>query len=105
MKCGTWLEKTYYPELEVAGLYLRRDDQGDLVRNIGRLPVIVVANKQGQSGMLYMDLRRKQLRQASVRTLEETAVTALLTDREVQSSVRRGFIIQPVNYTRSRQRL
>ena len=82
VKCGTWLEKTYYPELDEAGLYFRRDDQGQIVRNIGRLSAVIAANQQGQSGMLYMDRRRKQLRQESVRTLEETVVTALLTNEE-----------------------
>src|SRR5438132_5411656 len=29
--CGQWIENVYYPELEEAGLYLRRDDQGNMV--------------------------------------------------------------------------
>ena len=78
-KAGDWIEKKFYPELDEAGLYLRRNDQGDIVTSIGRVRNLA-ANKQGQSGMLLMDRRRKQLEQLDVRRLEETAVTALLTD-------------------------
>lgn len=79
VKAGTWIEKTYYPELDQAGLYFRRDDQGTIVTSTGRVRLIA-ANHQGQSGMLYMDLRRKQIRQQAIPTLEEATVTALLTD-------------------------
>lgn len=78
-KAGDWIEKTFYPELDEAGLYFRRNDQGDIVTSIGKVRLLA-ANKQGQSGMLLMDRRRKQLEQLDVRRLEETAVTALLTD-------------------------
>ena len=27
-RCGEWIERVYYPELEEAGLYFRRDDDG-----------------------------------------------------------------------------
>lgn len=79
VKAGGWIEKTFYPELDEAGLYFRRDDQGDIVASVGRVRNIA-ANQQGQSGMLLMDRRRKQLKQNNIRSLEETAVTALLTD-------------------------
>jgi succinate dehydrogenase/fumarate reductase flavoprotein subunit len=38
----------------------------------------VAANVQGNSGVPFMDLRRKQVIKAQIRRLEETAVTALL---------------------------
>lgn len=79
MAAGKWIEETFYPELDDAGLYFRRNDQGDIVTSIGRVRNIA-ANKQGQSGMLLMDRRRKQLEQLHIRSLEETTVTALLTD-------------------------
>ncbi|MGH6967741.1 MAG: FAD-dependent oxidoreductase [Stellaceae bacterium] len=76
---GEWIEREYYPELERAGLYLRRDDRGVIVTNDG--PVrCMAAHSQGESGVLFMDLRRKQVLQAGIPWLEETAVTALLTD-------------------------
>ena len=75
--CGQWIEKVYYPELEEAGLYLRRDDQGNVVTSPGRIRS-VAANLQGNSGVPFMDLRRKQVIRAGIPQLEETAVTALL---------------------------
>src|SRR5690348_12826789 len=32
---GAWIESEYYPELEAAGLYLRRDEKGAIVTNEG----------------------------------------------------------------------
>ena len=29
-RCGQWIENVYYPELEEAGLYFRRDDDGNV---------------------------------------------------------------------------
>ncbi len=37
-RCGQWIENTYYPELEEAGLYLRRDDAGEVVTSPGTHP-------------------------------------------------------------------
>lgn len=79
-KAGKWIEESFYPELDEAGLYFRRNDQGDIVTSIGRVRT-TAANKQGQSGMLLMDKRRKQIEQLNIRKLEETAVTSLMTDK------------------------
>src|ERR1700710_3040119 len=35
-RCGQWIEKVYYPELEEAGLYFRRDDSGEMVTSPGK---------------------------------------------------------------------
>ena len=75
--CGQWIEKVYYAELEEAGLYLRRDDAGNVVTNPGKIRS-VAANIQGNSGVPFMDLRRKQIIKARVPHLEETVATALL---------------------------
>src|SRR6267154_4960792 len=75
--CGRWIETVYYPELEEAGLYLRRDDSGNVVTSPGKVRS-VAANVQGSSGVPFMDLRRKQVIKAGIPRLEETAVTALL---------------------------
>src|SRR3954467_10077052 len=45
-RCGQWIAEKYYPELEEAGLYLRRDDEGNVVTSPGRLRS-VAANVQG----------------------------------------------------------
>jgi succinate dehydrogenase/fumarate reductase flavoprotein subunit len=75
--CARWIEDVYYPELEEAGLYLRRDDEGNVVTSPGKIRS-VAANTQGNSGVTFMDLRRKQVIKAGIQRLEETAVTALL---------------------------
>jgi succinate dehydrogenase / fumarate reductase flavoprotein subunit len=75
--CGQWIESVYYPELEEAGLYLRRDDKGNVVTSPGKIRS-VAANIQGNSGVPFMDLRRKQVIKAGIPRLEETVVTALL---------------------------
>jgi succinate dehydrogenase/fumarate reductase flavoprotein subunit len=77
-RCGQWIENVYYPELEEAGLYFRRDDAGNVVTSPGKIRSIA-ANVQGNSGVPFMDLRRKQVIKAGIPCLEETAVTALLS--------------------------
>ncbi len=76
-RCGQWIEQVYYPELEEAGLYFRRDDLGNMVVSPGKIRSIA-ANTQGASGVVFMDLRRKQVLRAEIPRLEETVVTALL---------------------------
>jgi succinate dehydrogenase / fumarate reductase, flavoprotein subunit len=76
-RCGLWISEFYYPELEEAGLYLRRDDEGNVVTSPGRIRS-VAANVQGNSGVVFMDLRRKQVLKAQIPLLEEVAVTALM---------------------------
>src|SRR5436309_8325966 len=62
-RCGEWIESVYYPELEEAGLYFRRDDDGNVVVSPGKIRSIA-ANVQGNSGMPFMDVRRKQIMRA-----------------------------------------
>lgn len=76
-RCGEWIEQVYYPELEKIGLYFRRDDAGSVVTSPGAIRSIA-ANVQGNSGVPFMDLRRKQILRAGIPRLEETAATALL---------------------------
>src|ERR1051326_2475524 len=77
LKGEKWTEFVYYPELEEAGLYFRRDDQGKVITSHG-LARGAAIRQQGQSGILLMDLRRKQVRRAGIETLQETAVTKLV---------------------------
>jgi succinate dehydrogenase flavoprotein subunit len=76
-RCGEWIEQVYYPELEELGLYFRRDDAGNVVTSPGAIRS-VAANVQGNSGVPFMDLRRKQIIRAGIPRLEETVATALL---------------------------
>src|SRR5437588_11335447 len=76
-RCGKWMEKVYYPEVEEAGLHFRGDDTGEVVTSPGKIRSIA-ANVQGNSGVPFMDLRRKQIIKANIKGFEECAVTALL---------------------------
>src|SRR5215470_18202675 len=76
-RCGQWIENVYYPELEEAGLYFRRDNDGQVVTSPGKIRS-VAANVQGNSGVPFMDLRRKQVIKAGIPRFEETVATALL---------------------------
>ena len=78
-RCGQWIAGVYYPELEEAGLYFRRDDEGSVVTSPGRIRSIA-ANVQGNSGIPFMDLRRKQVFKAGIAAMEEVVVTSLLQD-------------------------
>jgi succinate dehydrogenase / fumarate reductase, flavoprotein subunit len=80
-RCGEWIENVYYPELEEAGLYFRRDDAGQVVTSPGKIRSIA-ANVQGNSGVPFMDLRRKQIIKAEIPRLEETVATALLRQED-----------------------
>lgn len=80
-RCGEWIEKNYYRELEEAGLYFRRDDDGSVVTSPGKIRSIA-ANVQGNSGVPFMDLRRKQIMKAGIPRLEETTATALLQNAD-----------------------
>lgn len=80
-RCGEWIEKNYYRELEEAGLYFRRDDDGSVVTSPGKIRSIA-ANVQGNSGVPFMDLRRKQIMKADIPRLEETTATALLQNTD-----------------------
>ena len=80
-RCGEWIERVYYPELEEAGLYFRRDDDGNVVTSPGKIRS-VAANVQGNSGVPFMDLRRKQVIRAGIPRLEETVATALLRNAD-----------------------
>jgi succinate dehydrogenase / fumarate reductase, flavoprotein subunit len=59
------------------GLYFRRDDQGSIV--LSRSPVRwSIAPQQGQTSILLMEMRRKQLRKERVPFLDDAQVTCLV---------------------------
>lgn len=80
-RCGEWIASVYYPELEEAGLYFRRDDEGNVVTSPGKIRSIA-ANVQGNSGVPFMDVRRKQVIKAGIERIEETVVTSLLRNAD-----------------------
>ncbi|WP_206093557.1 FAD-binding protein [Pandoraea sp. ISTKB] len=74
---GEWIENTFYPEMESLGLLFSRDDNGNIA--MSHSPVRwAVAPMQGQTGILLMDIRRKQLQALGIPMHEECVVTSLL---------------------------
>ncbi|VVE87447.1 FAD-binding protein [Pandoraea bronchicola] len=74
---GRWIENVFYPEMESLGLLFTRDADGGIA--MSHSPVRwAVAPMQGQTGILLMDIRRKQLQARGIPMHEECVVTALL---------------------------
>jgi len=71
-------EDVFFPEMEQRGLYIRRDDRGELVTSHDRKAGNVWAPNQGFSGTMIMELLRKEVLARRVPLLHETMVTALL---------------------------
>lgn len=77
-------EDVFFPEMERRGLYIRRDERGELVTSSDRAAGNVWAPNQGFSGTMIMELLRKDVLARKVPLLQETMVTALLVaDGEV----------------------
>ena len=74
---GQWIENIFYPELESLGLLFARHDDGTIA--MSQSPVRwAVAPTQGQTGILLMDIRRKQIQREGIPMREECAITSLL---------------------------
>lgn len=71
-------EDVFFPEMERRGLYIRRDEQGELVTSADRAAGNVWAPNQGFSGTMIMELLRKDVLARKVPLLQETMVTSLL---------------------------
>lgn len=74
-----WTEDVFYPEMERRGLYIRRDDHGQLVTSADRKAGNVWAPQQGFSGTMIMEVLRKDVLSRKVPLLQETMATSLLT--------------------------
>ena len=71
-------EDVFFPEMERRGLYIRRDEQGELVTSADRKAGNVWAPNQGFSGTMIMELLRKDVLARRVPLLQEVMVTSLL---------------------------
>lgn len=76
-RMGVYMRTEFYPELEKIGVYWRRDGEGRVKAIASRVPA-VVAHKQGASGIIIMDKRRRQIFGRGIPVYEECAVTSLL---------------------------
>jgi len=76
-----FMQTEFYADLERLGVYWRRDAEGHLETIASRAPALVV-HKQGASGPIIMDKRRREIFRRGIPVHEECAVTSLLTDGE-----------------------
>lgn len=75
-RMGAYMRTEFFPELENLGVYWRRD--GENVKAIASRTPALVAHKQGASGVIIMDRRRRQVFGRGIPVYEECAVTSLL---------------------------
>ncbi len=78
-RMGTYMRSEFYDELEELGVYWRRTEDGRPMPSLNRVPVLV-AHKQGASGVILMDKRRRQILGRGIPLHEECAATSLLVD-------------------------
>ncbi len=78
-RMGAYMRSEFYDELEELGVYWRRTEDGRPMPSLNRVPVLV-AHKQGASGVILMDKRRRQILGRGIPLHEECAATSLLVD-------------------------
>ena len=76
-----YMRTEFFSDLERLGVYWRRDAEGRLMAIESRTPALVV-HKQGASGPIIMDKRRREILRRGIPVHEECAVTSLVTDGE-----------------------
>lgn len=81
VRMGAYMRTEFFPELESIGVYWRRDDEGQVKAVTSRTPALV-AHKQGASGIIIMDRRRRQILGSGIPVFEECAVTSLIRSGE-----------------------
>lgn len=78
-RMGAYMRTEFYDELERLGVYWRRTEDGRLLASDNRVP-IMVAHKQGASGIVIMDRRRREILGSGIAVHEECGATSLLQD-------------------------
>jgi len=79
VRMGKYMRSEFYDELERLGVYWLRDDDGRVIASPSRTPTAVV-HKQGATGIIIMDKRRREVFSRDIPVFEECAVTSLLVD-------------------------
>lgn len=77
-RMGRYMREEFFGELEALGVYWRRTEDGRVMASPNRVPV-AVAHKQGFSGVVIMDKRRREVLARGIPVREETMATSLLT--------------------------
>jgi succinate dehydrogenase / fumarate reductase flavoprotein subunit len=78
-RMGRYMREEFFDELERLGVYWRRTADGRLMASLNRVPVSV-AHRQGASGVIIMDKRRREILGRGIPVHEECAATSLLMD-------------------------
>jgi succinate dehydrogenase flavoprotein subunit len=76
-RMGAYMRTEFHAELERLGVYWLRGDDDRPLTPPSRVP-IVVANKQGASGPVIMEKRRREILRRGIPVMEECAATSLL---------------------------
>jgi succinate dehydrogenase/fumarate reductase flavoprotein subunit len=76
-RMGVYMRTEFSAELEELGLYWLRGDDDRPLTPASRVPIIV-AHKQGASGPIIMEKRRRQVLKTGIPVIEECAATSLL---------------------------
>ena len=79
LRMGKYMRTEFFEEMERLGLYLRRNDDGTLMPSPNRVPV-AAAYKQGATGIVLMNSRRREILRRRIPIHEECAATSLLVD-------------------------
>lgn len=75
-RMGAYMRTEFFPELEKLGVYWRRE--GETVKAVTSRTPALVAHKQGASGIIIMERRRRQVFGRGIPVYEECAVTSLV---------------------------
>ena len=90
-RASEWNQREFYDWIESRGVYILRDDDGNIVTDLPRKTQIW-AVQMGMSGTVVMDMLRKLIFDTDVRVLEQTTATRLMTrDGEVVGATALDF--------------
>ncbi len=75
---SAWSQREFFDWIESRGIYLLRDDDGEIVTDLPRRTQ-AWAVQMGMSGTVVMDMMRKLIFGTNIRVLEQTTATRLMT--------------------------
>ncbi|MCC7362623.1 MAG: FAD-binding protein [Anaerolineales bacterium] len=91
-KASEFTQTEFYPWIERRGIYMLRDEQGDIISDQPRRTQAWAA-QMGMSGTLVMDLLRKLILGSPIQLLEQTTATRLLlSEGEVVGAAALDFV-------------
>lgn len=73
-----YAREEFFAEFERKGLYIRRDESGQIAKSPFGTLGIMTPNRYGDGGRLVMDIRRKEILGSGMRVLEQTMATTIV---------------------------